>query len=278
MKTNHSPDRFIPEPQAPEAPQTPINNTLDTNEQAQAAPAATEPLSPQFAALAKAKRALQVKERELAVREAQLGKTPDKTSGVYTKDEIKTQALRILRESGVTNDELTEALLREAQDYGPGYTALEAEIKTIKDQQNAEKQLQAERDQAAERQVLTHMRSQIDELTQQGEQFELTRLHGYQPKVLELIYKTYKSTGEIYDVDYACKLIEDEPMADTLKAAQVKKVQSSFTTTPLQTQTQPTQRGQVPTQTMRTLTNRDNASTHAMSRRERAIQAFYGKK
>ncbi len=276
MRTQVSPDRFTPE-QAPsvEAPQ---NDIPDSSEQTPVAPEATQPLSPQFAALAKAKRALQAKEKEIQAREAALVNAPNTTSDAYTKEQIKANALRILRDSGVSNDELTEAILREAQDYGPGYTQLQTEVQALKAAMDQQNQAQVERDKQSERQVLSHMQQQVNRLVSEGDTYELTREAGYAPKVTELIYKTFKKTGEVLDETEACQLIEDELMSDSLKFAGIKKVQSRLNPTPAPQQPQAAKPGAVPTKQMRTLTQRDGASSTPNSRRERAIAAFYGRK
>jgi hypothetical protein len=274
MKTQVSPDRFIPETLSTLTPQSDI---LDTNEQTQAAPEVTQPLSPQFAALAKAKRALQVKEKEIQAREIALAQSSDTTSDRFTKEQIKANALRILRESGVSNDELTEAILREAQDYGPGYTHLEGEIQALKNALDTQNKSNEEREKQSERQVLGVMKQNIDRLVSTGDTYELTREAGYAPKVIELMYRTFKKTGEVLDERDACQFIEDELMSESLKFAAIKKVQSRLNPTPTE-KPQAAKPGAIPTKTMRTLTQRDGASSVPGSRRERAIAAFYGRK
>lgn len=258
--------------QAPET--TTPSDTLANIEQTQVSPEATEAMSPQFAALAKAKRALQAKERELATREAALT-TPQATPAGYSKDQIKANALSVLREAGVTNEELTEAILRESQDYGPGYTKLESEVQELKKLlENQNKSLE-QRELDAEKQVLTQVRRDVDSLIATGDDFEAVREAGYAPKVVDLIYKVFKQDGEILDIADAAKLINDELIEESLKFAKLKTVQSRLTPP---AQQQPAAKQPAPnTKTMRTLTNRDGTSSLSMSKRERAIAAAEGR-
>lgn len=249
-------------------------DVLDTPEQVQAGDEATKPLAPQYAALAKAKRALQLQEQALAEREKALEGKSQVPEGNYTKDQIKANALSILRDAGVTNDELTEAILRESQDYGPGFTKLEAEIKSLKEALNNQQKTSEERESQQEQQVLRQMTKEAEALVSQGDDFELVRESGYVPKAIELVHKTFKKTGEVMDLTEALTLIENELLSDSLKFAQLKKVQAKLT--PQQEQQLQAAKS-AGDKTMRTLTNRDGTSSSQMSRRDRAIAVMEGR-
>lgn len=221
-------------------------------------PEATGPLSPQFAALAKQRRSLQVKERELAEREKKLS---NPGQGSIALDRLKAEPLRVLLESGVTYEQLTEAILKDQSN--PEIRTLKDEFTSLKEGVN--KQL-TDRDQQAEQQVLQEMRREATNLVAQNDDFELIRGTESVPDVMQLIERTYRKTGEVLDVKEACQLVEDELFKETQKLAKLKKVQSQFA--PVQQQLQP-QRG------FRTLTNRDTANA-PMSAKQRALAAFRG--
>ncbi len=256
MNTNATPGT-IPLPEADASLATSDPNSDATVE-------ATQPLSPQLAALAKQRRALQVKERELADREKALTSQPATQVDADLIARLKSQPLSVLREAGVTYEQLTEAILGDQSGNG-------AEIQELKDQiaaleQGVDKKL-SDRDQQAEQQVLAEMQREAVSLASEGDAFELVRETRSIPQVMELIEKTYRKTGEVLDVQEALQLVEDELIAESLKLAALKKVQGRLQPEPQQFQPQPRQ--------MRTLTNRDTAQV-PLTPKQRALLAFTG--
>jgi hypothetical protein len=225
-----------------------------------------KPLSPQLAELAKARRSLQIKERDLETREKALQSQVPEQSDLSVK--LKSQTLQTLQEQGLLTPEFynsfTEFLVSGQAGLNPDIQALKDEIKTLKE--GVDKSF-TDRDQQAEKQVLDEMRRQALELAK-DDQFENVREEKAVPQVIELIHRTYKKTGEVMDVDEALKLVEDHLREQNFKRAQYKSIQSRFQALP----PQPV----VPSrQPMRTLTNRDTA-TVPMDRRSRALLAALG--
>jgi len=276
MKTNVSTNRdngveLSAEPVA-ESPQLDTQSVIgDTNEQAQGTEE-TKPLSPQFAALAKTKRALQVKERELAAREAALKSQPT-ASGEDLIAKLKANPLSVLQEAGVTYDQLTEAILNNQSGTTPEINALKSELKALKEELTGQFKT---RDELAEQQVLGEIKRDIvNMVNSQPEQYEAIKEAKAYDDVKELIHRTWKQTGEILDTTEAAELVENQLIEEALPFARIKKVQSRLT--PAQEQ----MIAQIPiapksnTKVMRTLTNRDSASP-IMDRRARAIAAMNG--
>ncbi len=262
---------------APIVENTAPSDQTAITEQAVVASEDTKPLSPQFAALAKQKRALQLKEQEILAKEKAL---ETQSGGMKSLEEyrarIKANALSVLMEEGVTYDQLTEQILATNQD-NVDLSALKSEIQALKDDLNAQKTSTSERDAATEQQVLAQIKRDADSLIAQGDDFEMIREAGYGPKVVELIHKTFKTTGELLDTQEAASLIEKELLEESLKFAKIKKVQSRLNPTPPPQQKQPAQTDRPNTKIMRTLTNRDGVSSTTMSKRERAIAAMEGR-
>jgi hypothetical protein len=242
---------------------------LDTNEPAEVVEE-TKPLSPQFAALAKAKRALQVKEREIAEREAAL-KTQNPAGNEDLIAKLKSNPLGVMLENGVTYDQLTEAIIAQQSGATPEINALKAEMKALKEELSGQF---TTRDQQAEQQVLADIKREAIQLAK-GEQFEAIREAKAENQVVELIHRTWKKTGEILDTQEAAELVENQLIDEALPFAKLSKVQKRLT---------PAQAAQVEaqlpsnkpgTKIMRTLTNRDTASP-IMDKRARAIAAMQG--
>lgn len=261
MRTNHSTDR---EESPEEAIEEAASSTPESSEQAVIED--TKPLSPQFAALAKQRRALQVKERELADREKALASKPATEGGEDLIARLKSKPLSVLQEYGVTYDQLTEAILSGQNGLSPEIQELKAELKALKE--GVDKTL-VDRDTQAEQAALSEMRKEAELLAKDGDSFELVRETQSLPQVMDLIHRTYKQTGEVLDVSEAMQLVEDELIKESMKLASLKKVQNKIAPPSVQP-LQPQQQRQ-----MRTLTARDTA-TASLSRRARALAAFNG--
>ena len=258
FKTNAGPDRFEAQTQEPSTISDPKEETSEGAED-------TQPLSPQFAALAKQRRALDVRERAVAEKEKALEQTPSGQGGGLEIARLKSDPLGVLLEAGVTYDQLTEAILASQDDGTNKVRGLEQKLKSL--EEGFDKKL-SDRDQQQKQQVLAEMGREANQLVAEGDDFELIRESRAVPKVLELIERTFDETGEILDVPDALKMIEDILLADSLKVASYKKVQQrsqpQFATQPQQQQRQ-----------MRTLSNKDTASV-PMTPRQRALAAFQG--
>lgn len=262
MRTNYTTNRddaqVAPEPIEEETETANPDDDVQTN----AVREATQPLSPQSAALAKQRRALQLKEQTLAEREKALS-GPSRTE---LEARIKTQPLSVLQELGVTYDQLTNDILAAQSGITPELLALKAEVKALKE--GVDKTF-LDKDQAAEKAVLADMRRNVNQMASQGDDFEIIRETRSQPDVMDLIYRTWKQSGEVMDEVEAMRLVENELIKDAERIARLKKVQGRLTPpapAPLQPQ---------PKQGMRTLTNKDSA-TPSISRRQRAILAAQG--
>lgn len=227
----------------------------------------TKPLSPQFAALAKQRRALQLERAQLDKDKAAFEAQPAPTTG---SDELlarlKSQPLSVLQENGISYDQLTEAIL--ADQDGSSAKLRELESKLAAMEQSLDKKL-TDRDAESKQSALNEMRREADRLAKDGDLYEMVRETRSVPKVVELIEKTFDKTGEILDVSEAMQLVEDELLIENLKLAKLKKVQGKLNPEPS------SQPAQIAQPTMKTLTNRDSA-TLQMSRRQRALAACTG--
>lgn len=273
MRTNASTNRHDPgmqaEPLETETTLEAQSGISDASVETEVAPEVTKPLSPQFAALARQKRALQVKEGEIRQREEALKNRETQGDGGEVLNRLKTNPLGVLQEAGVTYDQLTEAILSNGSGNSE-IQSLKAEINALKEGVN---KTFTDRDVQAEKQVLAEMRRDVDKVAAQGDEYELIRETQSQAEVIDLIHRTYKKTGEILDTREAMGLVEEELLLEGEKIARIKKIQGRLTPAEEVVEALQTQRQQ-PRQ-MRTLTNRDGAKA-PLTARERAIAAFHG--
>jgi hypothetical protein len=265
MKTNYSTNRDDVQiaPEIPAEAPAPESTVSDTVEQSKVAAESTQYITPERAAVAKQRRALQVKERELAAREAKIGQAPE--GEFLSKADLIANPLKIF-DLGLTYDQLTEAILANQSGITPEIQSLKEELRRVKE--DVTKTL-TDRDVQAEQQVLSQMKKEAQGLIQSGDDYEMVRETGSLPHVIDLIYRTYKKTGEVLDVRAALNLVETDLITETLKVANLKKVRSKIAPDPVPVQ--PTSEGKQ----MRTLTNRDGASI-PLDRRSRAIAAMRG--
>lgn len=271
MRTNFSTNREeLPLEQAEEPPVEPVSTTAEIDETG--AVEATQPLSPQFAALAKQKRALQLERADL---ERQKAEFTGKQNGLSTEQisiaDLKANPLSVLQQHGVLDgpefyNSITEKMLN-GDTFNPEILELKQKIEALEKGVDTKFQTAQER---SEKAALTEMHHEALALSREGDEFEMIRSKGPDAveKVLDHIYGEYHAGRAIPDVKVAMEKIENELLEDAAKIAALSKVRNRLAPPPTQTQ-QPQQ------QTMRTLTARDTASP-TTSRRARAIAAMQG--
>lgn len=267
MQTQVSHNRPIesPELMAPDEPAISPQSAISDISETTTASEETRPLSPQFAALAKARRALQVKEREIAEREKALESQGSQGPTGVPVDRLKADPLGVLLEAGVTFEQLTDAVIN-----GPPANAASAEIMRLKAEIESLKtgidSKFTERDTLAEQQVLAEIRREADQLVSGTDDFKYVRAMKTEGAAVELVKRTFKETGEMLDIEEALKLVNEECRKD------FEALSQALTPAERMQQQQQMQNQSVG---MRTLTNRDNARP-VMSKRDRAMAAFYG--
>lgn len=258
MRTNVSPDRFDLVENAQEQPESAIVDNNETTPEAEE----TKPLSPQFAALLKQKRALQVKESELLKREQELQSRASTDGSPDVISRLKSDPLSVLQEAGVTYDQLTEAILNGTPN--PEIRSMQEKVEAL--EKALDDKFQS-RDSAAEEAALTEMLYEAEALAKDGEAYPGIQNKNAFDRVLRHIHKTYKQTGRVLDVSEAMNVIEGqlrkeaESYASIYKFAPAQEIQAA--------QSQNRNPG------MRTLTNKDTARP-ILGRRERMLAAFNG--
>lgn len=244
-----------------------INPIIETQESAE-----TRPLSAQHVALAKAKRALQLKEQEIARRESEIESRSKKDLETY-RARIKQDPLGVYEEEGITYDKLTEAVLsRDSDPTGQVAKAL-ARIQAL--EQKLEDQVKGQAT-SQEKQVENYLKGEglkAQQIIATSEEFELVRDLGGVPDALKLIKEIYSKEGVVMDTREALKLVEEDYKGETKRLLGFKAIQKMMGTAPASVQQQQTQQGM--RQQVRSLSNNDGASRQ-LSPKERAIAAFNG--
>jgi hypothetical protein len=244
-------------------------------------------LSRQFAQLARQEKILRQKaqqqEREIKAREEAL-KTKEAAiltqeqkyqQGYISKDQLKQDTLRILAESGVSYDELTQQILnQQAPDPRTEATIkrLEAKIQELEGKTTKVEKTYEDQQKQAYQTALKQIRTDVQNTVNSDPSFEAIKATRSVQDVVDLIEQTYNKDGVLLSVEEACQEVENYLVDEALKLTRIQKIKGKLTQTaqPAKTTDKPAQQTQ-----MKTLTNAVS-STRKLSAKERAILAFNG--
>lgn len=290
-----NPTQVTPEElSAIKAPESAQMDTKDSpsEEPTEATKPKEDPLTSQYALLARKEKALRAKvqaqdaamkarEAEFAEREAAIkAKEAEYSSNYISKSRIKSDPLSVLTEEGVSYDELTNAILNPVK-QDPRVMAeierLKAEVQATKDYQAKAKEENAAQQKQAYNQAVNQIRNEAKQLVEKDPSFEMIKETKSVGDVVELIEKTYKEDGILLSVEEAATEVEEYLATQAVRLAQINKVKAKLNSA--QKPAQPAPQSEAPAKQsqpgMKTLTNAVNASK-SMSARERAIAAFKG--
>ncbi len=263
-----------------------------TSEKPQEEAKKDEPLSPQFAMLARKEKALRVKaqaqEQAFKTQEASLlareqaikAKEAEYSEGYVSKEALKADIWGVLEELGVNYDQITEQAMSRQQ-IDPTVKAtidkLEAKIKALTDSQETSKKSQETAQTEAYKQAVEQIRDEAKALVASGDDYETVRETGSVDDVVELIEATFKEEGRLMTVDEAAKLVEEHLVDEALKIARLKKIQQKLQPAPVKTEAAAPGKQAAPAQQpqAKTLTNAMSGQ-RKLTARERAIAAFAG--
>jgi hypothetical protein len=283
--------------QPPSQPQeTSQNHSGDSESTEQApevkqAPKAADPLSNQYALLARKEKALRAKvqaqdaatrarEQDLLAREEAIkAKESEYQSNYIPKSRFKADPLAVLTEEGVSYDEITKAILNPQAQQDPRILheieKLKAELRETKETQNKAQKSYEEQKRQDYQQAVHQIRTDVKQLVITDPNFETIKETNSVSDVVELIEKTFKSDGILLSVEEAAREVEEYLVDEALKLHKISKIRNRLQSAqaPASAKKQAPQQAQ-PSQP-KTLTNSVNASKK-LSARERAIAAFKG--
>jgi len=253
------------------------------------APANEEPVSTQFAVLARKEKALRAKalaqeqalkarEEALKAKEAELlAKDSEYASKYVPKDRLKTDPFGVLTEEGLTYDQLTELALNAPKPADHATQAylkkLEAKIAELENSQKTAQKTYQESQQASYKQAIHQIKMEAQELVSSDPAYETIHATNSVDDVVQLIERVYKEKGIVLPVEKAAQVVEEELLEEALKLHKIKKIQERLkAATPATPVAAPAQ--QQPQ--VKTLTN-SMTSTKPMSARDRAIAAMQGR-
>lgn len=247
-----------------------------------------EPLSSQYAILARKEKAIRLRDQQLKAREAAIkaseeaAKAPkapsfDETKYV-SKEKLSQDPFSVLTEMGLTYDQLTEFALNGPK---PKEIELMNEIKSMRDElkalkgdtESTRKTFQEYQEQN-EKHGINELTKRATTLIDTNPEFETIKETGSIGDVVELIKQTLKEDGVLLTVEEAAQQVEDYLVEEALKLARIKKIQQKLAPkAPAEGQklTDQSKKSE-----LKTLTNSVGTSRQ-LSARERALLAFEGK-
>lgn len=271
------------------SPETKTENP--TNEEATPAEAKPkdEPLSAQYAQLARKEKSLRLEmqklkqEREAFKAEREAAKAPAQPqfdpSKYVSKEQLQKDAWSVLNDSGITYDQLTEQAMNQPSpeiiQTRQMVAQLQAEIKALREGQDATKASIQEQQTQSYQQAVNQIRNDARNLVASDpDAYEAIKTTNSVDDVVDLIEKTFKEDGILMTVQEAAKAVEEYLSEEAFKLTQLKKIQQRLKpagtpagTTPQQKEASGTQK-----QPSKTLTNAVG-TTRQLTARERALMA-----
>lgn len=273
---------------------------IDSNESASVAPEAVQaaepakakedPLSTQYAILARKEKAIRAKVQELKAKEdalkAQELASKDKSEPNQSRSDdfdLKSRLVKdpmsVLNELGITYDQLTNSAAAqptfEELRLSKLETELKAEIKALRDAQDNTKKSFEERDKQSYDQAISQITNEAKALVMSNPDFETIKETGSLNDVIDLIKQTFESDGILLTVEEAAREVEDHLVEEVMKTIKIKKIQQRLQPAAKASEAEKPQDQAPKSQTMKTLTNAV-ASTRPLTAKERAILAFRG--
>lgn len=249
-----------------------------------------EPLSSQYAILARKEKALRQREQQLKTREEafkqsdQAAKAPQAPapldeSKYISKDRLTNDPFSVLTELGLTYDQLTELALNGPKpkeiELSNQIKLLQEEMKLLKGETESNKKSFQDQQTQTYKQAVAQIRNEAKILVDRDPNFETIKETGSLNDVVELIEEKFKQDGILLTVEEAAQQVEDYLLEEALKLAKIKKIQQKLmlkAAEPLAEQDSQSKQSQ----SLKTLTN-SVGSTRQLSARERATLAFEGK-
>jgi hypothetical protein len=260
------------------------------------APPATkeEPISSQYAILARKEKALRAraaqqeqayKSREAALqaREAEISSKSNFDSSKYVSiEDLKRDSYGVLQKHGVSYDDISSQALAsqspEAQMLRQMREEMNAELQKVREEQANTRTAQEQQQAKAYQNALNQIRTEASQLVSSDPTFETIKETGSVNDVVDLIERTFKEEGRLMTVDEAAQQVEDYLVEEALKISRIKKIQSRLGAQTVQKTAEIKQTAPVEeANKLKTLTN-SVGNTRPLSAKERALLAFKGEK
>lgn len=253
---------------------------------------AEEPLSSQFAQLARKEKAIRAKAMELKAQEAAIKAKEAEIEAKFKSsaptpsslpDRLKSADPKIVMEAldemGLSYDDLSARLLNaptpEALAQQKYLKSLEDKIAALEEAQNKSVKSFEEQQKQQYQQAVNQIKNEAKSLVSSGDEFETIRETGSIDDVVELIERTFKEDGVLLTVQDACNAVEEHLVEEAMKIARLAKIQQRLAPKPTAPKVEAPKQEPVKQPQLKTLTN-SVSSSRPLTAKERAILAFKG--
>lgn len=284
-----NPTKVAPEEMSAITPTSQTDSNATPQTSATEVTPVNDPLSSQYAILAKKERAHRQRVQELqaqqnalkAEKDALAAKEVEYQSKYLPKDRITSDPLGVLQEMGVTYEQLTQLILNSPNTPQGNQESFELrqlrdEIKLLKSSQDQVKKSIEDQQTQNYQQALNQIRSEAEQLVSSDPTYEVARHEQAVPAIVKLIEKTFQQDGILMTVEEAAIEVENYLTEKAIKNANLGKIRAKLQASQATSQKPVEQQSSNQQQSMKTLTNAVNAS-RPLSRRDRAIAAMEGR-
>jgi hypothetical protein len=250
----------------------PSPNTVETPEKAPEAN--SEPLSPQYVALARKERQLRKAQQEFKA--AQDAWKQDQANYI-PKNRLTSETLKVLAEAGITPDKLVELQINQASSQDPNQALidkignLEKQLKDLTDPENG---TLAQRDKQAYEGVVSQIGKDVQLLVDSDPRFGTIKSEGNTKDVVDLITGVFEQEDIILDVEEAAQLVEDKLVSKLIqqyeRISKYEKIKAKLGKAAEQPEANNEQQPQSNRPLINTLTNA-GASQRPLSARDKAV-------
>ncbi len=253
--------------------------------------AVEEPLSAQYAIIARKEKAIRQREQLLKDKEAAIKAKEDASKATsqassfdetkyVSKDKLSKDPFSVLTEMGLTYDQLTELALNGPKpkdiEMMNELKSLKEELKALKGESETTKKSFLDYQSQNESLGINQLTKQATLLVNSNPEFETIKETGSIGDVVDLIKQTLKEDGIVLTVEEAAQQVEDYLLEEALKLAKIKKIQQRLAPKAPAAEAAAPVNSQPKQQQLKTLTNAVGSS-RTLSARERAILAMEGK-
>lgn len=252
---------------------------------------AEEPISSQYAILARKEKAIRQREQSLRTREAAI-KAQEETSKpkleepkssfdptkYVDKERLANDPFSVLTEMGLTYDQLTELAMNGPKpkeiELMNEIKAMREEFKALKGETETTKKSFQDSQEQTYKEAISEIRREANALVKNNLDYETIKETNSVDDVVELIERKYKEDKILMTVEEAAQQIEEYLLEEAIKIAKINKVKNRMN--PKEDKTAAPAAKTSNTQPLKTLTN-NISSNRPLTPRERAILAFEGK-
>lgn len=246
-----------------------------------------EPLSSQYAQLARKEKAIRAKVQEIRAKEASFSQKDQELQQLKSENEslkafrsrVKSEPLAVLGEEGVTYDQLTQAAMNapshEQAQLLNTIKQLTQKVEALENETKGTKKTFEETETARRQSAIRQISMQAKQLVTTDPNYETIKETGQVGEVTKLIEKVFDRDGILLTVEEAADEVEAYLVEEFEKLTKINKLKQRLASSNQSAQKQP-QGEQQSSQSMKTLTNAVGA-TRKLTPRERAILAMEGK-